>query len=338
MVKVSAVIPVYNTEKYIGQCIESLRNQSLSDIEIICVDDGSTDKSVEIIKLYQKDDNRIRIIQQENQYAGVARNNGMSKAKGKYVIFLDSDDFFELDMLEKMYKKAEKTDCDICFCDMDYYETDLGLFDKHEHCIHESSIPKKEYFSYMDVVENIYQISAPNPCALYRASFLKNENIKFEGTKRGNDLRFWGISIIAASRITIVNEQLYHYRMGHANHLQSMSNNLEITEQHTLEQIKAYLEEKQIYDDVKESFKELVMGNNYHILHSITNRKTYCKAYDLLIKNNKIVRYDGTEDRMIEDKRYQKMCLLKKMGKYGVYRIRLQHEKNKILEELRNHK
>ena len=94
MPKVSVVIPCYNVEKYIRQCIESLLHQTLSDFEIICVDDGSTDETVNIIKEYVAEDDRVILIEQKNQYAGVARNNGLEAASGEYVIFLDSDDFF----------------------------------------------------------------------------------------------------------------------------------------------------------------------------------------------------------------------------------------------------
>lgn len=92
-IKVSVIIPVYNSAQYLTKCIESMLNQTLKEIEIICVDDGSTDESLAIIKNYKKLDSRIKILTQENKYAGVARNNGMRIAKGEYLFFLDSDDF-----------------------------------------------------------------------------------------------------------------------------------------------------------------------------------------------------------------------------------------------------
>ena len=106
MIKVSVVLPVYNSERYIHQCLNSILNQTLKEIEIICVDDGSTDNSVNLINDICKKDSRVSLIMQKNSYAGVARNNGLKHAKGKYVIFLDSDDFFEPDMLLSMYEKA----------------------------------------------------------------------------------------------------------------------------------------------------------------------------------------------------------------------------------------
>ena len=94
-IKVSVIIPVYNVEKYLRQNLESVANQTLKDIEIICVDDGSTDSSFEIVKEFAEKDSRFIAVSQENGGAGAARNNGLRRAKGKYLSFLDSDDFFD---------------------------------------------------------------------------------------------------------------------------------------------------------------------------------------------------------------------------------------------------
>ena len=106
-VKVSVILPVYNASDYLHQCMDSIVGQTLKDIEIICVDDGSTDNSLDILKEYEQKDKRVKVIQQKNAGAGAARNNGLSIATGEYLSFLDSDDFFEPDMLEKAYEKAK---------------------------------------------------------------------------------------------------------------------------------------------------------------------------------------------------------------------------------------
>ena len=109
MPKVSVIIPVYNVEKYLHECLDSLLNQTLKDIEIIAVDDGSTDSSLKILKDYAKKDKRLKVLTQENKGAGAARNLGMKHATGSYLSILDSDDYFDHSMLELLYKKAEKT-------------------------------------------------------------------------------------------------------------------------------------------------------------------------------------------------------------------------------------
>jgi len=113
MSKVSVIIPVYNTEKYLEKCLNSLINQTLHDIEIICVNDGSTDNSLNILNQYAQKDNRIKIINQENKMQGAARNAGTQIATGKYIGFVDSDDWIDLDYFEKLYSAATKYNLDI---------------------------------------------------------------------------------------------------------------------------------------------------------------------------------------------------------------------------------
>ncbi len=128
MAKVSVIIPVYNVEPYLKQCMDSVVGQTLKDIEIICVDDGSTDGSLDILKEYATEDSRIQIIEQKNAGAGAARNNGMRHATGKYLSFLDSDDFFEPRMLEKAYDLAEKDQADFVAYKSDQYHTEKKQF------------------------------------------------------------------------------------------------------------------------------------------------------------------------------------------------------------------
>ncbi len=107
-IKVSVIVPVYNAQQYLKDTLDTIIGQSLKSIEIICVDDGSSDESLSILKDYQNKDSRLIVLTQQNQYAGVARNNGLNIARGKYVVFWDADDLFEKNALECMYKKCEK--------------------------------------------------------------------------------------------------------------------------------------------------------------------------------------------------------------------------------------
>ena len=107
-VKVSVIVPVYNTGAYLEQCLSGIQGQTLKEIEIICVDDGSSDNSVEQIKKLESEDARLCLLTQKNRGGGAARNAGMRHAKGKYLVFLDSDDYFHPEMLEKMYLRCER--------------------------------------------------------------------------------------------------------------------------------------------------------------------------------------------------------------------------------------
>lgn len=119
--KVSVIIPVFNIAEYLPQCLESLLQQTLGDFEIITVDDGSSDSSLDILMSYAKQDNRITVIAQNNNFAGVARNAGLTIASGKYVIFLDGDDFFENNLLEKASSVLESENSDLVFFQYKYF-------------------------------------------------------------------------------------------------------------------------------------------------------------------------------------------------------------------------
>ena len=128
-VKVSVIIAVYNAEKYLVQCLDSVLNQTLKEIEIILVNDGSTDNSMQILEKYQKKDARVRVINQENQGAAAARNAGMKLAVGEYLSFLDADDFFSPEMLEEMYAGCVEQDADISVIRSKEYNEQ-----SHDHC------------------------------------------------------------------------------------------------------------------------------------------------------------------------------------------------------------
>ena len=115
MVDISVIVPIYNAEKYLNKCVDSLINQTKKELEFILVNDGSTDKTEEIIKSYK--DSRIKYFKNKNQGIGKTRNFGIEKATGKYIMFLDSDDYLKNNACEILYKSVEKTDADLAICD-----------------------------------------------------------------------------------------------------------------------------------------------------------------------------------------------------------------------------
>lgn len=117
MIKVSIIIPVYNAEKHLKKCIQSVLTQTEKDIEVILIDDGSKDESLHICQLYEKQDNRLRVIHQENSGVSAARNKGITLAKGEYIGFVDADDWIDCEMYRLMLGEAKKTDADVVMCD-----------------------------------------------------------------------------------------------------------------------------------------------------------------------------------------------------------------------------
>ena len=115
-IKVSVILPVYNSEKYIVKTLESLINQSLKEIEIICINDGSKDSSIQILQEFERKDERVKVIDKENQGVWKARIDGIREAKGEYITFMDSDDYVKENFLESLYKNITENSSDIAIC------------------------------------------------------------------------------------------------------------------------------------------------------------------------------------------------------------------------------
>ena len=214
MFEASVIISVYNTSKYLRQCLDCVVNQTLRDIEIICVNDGSTDNSLDILNEYAARDNRIKVISKENEGLGAApaRNLGLTLAHGEYISILDSDDTFELDMLEKMVQKAEKTGVDIVVCGGMEYDNRNGHKVKAPSILNEKAIPKKEVFSYKDCPNDIYQLTQGMAWnKLFRHTFLDKHNLRFQKIRYTDDAYFVFAYMVLAEKIAVVNEPLAYY-------------------------------------------------------------------------------------------------------------------------------
>ncbi|MBR5318201.1 MAG: glycosyltransferase family 2 protein [Peptococcaceae bacterium] len=214
MKKVSVIIPVYNVAQYLPQCLDSIINQTLRDIEIICVDDGSTDDSYNILQEYEGKDNQIIVLQQKNAGAGTARNIGMKIARGEYLSILDSDDFFEPDMLEKAYLQCEKDNADICVFRSDRYDTQIQKYEPIPWTIKKQYLPKQIPFKSSEIYPHIFQIfNGWSWDKLYRRDFIENTGLQFQGLRTTNDAFFVYMASVQAARITIVDEILAHHRV-----------------------------------------------------------------------------------------------------------------------------
>ena len=158
-IKVSVVMPVYNAEPFLRDTLDDVRNQTLKEIEIICVDDGSSDGSLQLLKEIAAEDDRITVIHQENAYAGAARNNGMSHASGEYITFWDSDDIFHENALEHMYNKIRETDSDLCLCASNQYDMLTDKIYDSNACIRHEFIPDTVPFNKYDIPNTIFNIT-----------------------------------------------------------------------------------------------------------------------------------------------------------------------------------
>lgn len=210
---VSVIVPVYNAEKYLTECMDSIVGQSYGELEIVCVNDGSEDHSGDIIRDYIKKDNRIKLLEQKRSFAGVARNRGMEFSTGKYIIFLDADDFFDFKLIEKMVGRAESTKADVVICNSQGYNEEKRKIHFLKGALNKKIAPEKDSFSWQDVPDHIFQLTVAWPWdKLYRLDFIRNKNIYFQETRVANDALFVDLAFAEAQRITIVDDILVTHR------------------------------------------------------------------------------------------------------------------------------
>ncbi|NLP45229.1 MAG: glycosyltransferase [Peptococcaceae bacterium] len=279
---VSVIIPVYNVEKYLPQCLDSLLNQTLKDIEIICIDDGSTDNSLSILRRYEEMDSRVRVYTQNNKGAGAARNKGIELARGEYFSFLDSDDFFEPEMLELAYKASVDNNADIVQFFSDSYNDKNSKFEYIPNILKINNFPCKNPFSVHDIPEKIFNLG--NKWAwdkLYKASFVKENNIMFQEIRTSNDMYFVCVSLVLANKIFILPNILAHQRI-------NRSDSLSVTREKSYDcyyiallKLKKKLVELNMYDTVKRSFVNWAIDFCLWNLNSISGLP-HLKIYEQL--------------------------------------------------------
>ncbi len=200
MTDISIIVPVYNAEKYLKKCLDSLVNQTKKELEFILINDGSTDKSEEIIKTYK--DKRIKYFKNKNQGIGETRNFGIEKSSGKYLMFLDSDDYFSNDACEILYKEVEKEKADLIV--FDYYRVEKGNLNEI----------KIESFNATNIKDDSSLLLKINlgPCnKIYKSDLIKNNDIKFEENLKYEDTLFVVKAIYKAKKIIKLNKFLHYY-------------------------------------------------------------------------------------------------------------------------------
>ena len=203
---ISIIVPIYNVESYLDECIESIIHQTYENLEIILVNDGSTDKSEIICEKYRNNDNRIKYLYKDNGGSGSARNLGLSMVHGNYVSFVDSDDFIELNMIEKLYSIIKSNDADIAFCTHERYG------DINHPPTTDGSIKKYDIENYLLEFSLGGKVATPSAWQkLYKSTLIAN--IKFPEGTYSEDLIWTAKVIINSHKIVFLNEALYHYRI-----------------------------------------------------------------------------------------------------------------------------
>lgn len=309
MKKVSIIVPVYNVEKYLEECMDSLVNQTLQDIEIIAINDGSTDNSLKILNKYKKKyPNKLIIIDQENQGISVARNNGLEIATGKYIGFVDSDDYIKHDMFEKLYNKIEKTKSDIVICDFEEY------YMKSESFNYINFTNKLKCNNLYDDASIINTIDYAPWNKLYKRKMFNNirflPNIKYE------DLNAILKTFLIASKISVVKESLYLYRINDTGETRTVNKKVKDI-LIILQDLIDYSKKINVFDKIKFELRELSVNKcffyliySYHLKDAKFSYEFRKEIISFLNKNFKNWRFVLLKNKSLEIKLISKLVLI----------------------------
>jgi glycosyltransferase involved in cell wall biosynthesis len=274
--EISVIVPVYNVEKFLNQGLNSIINQTFKNIEIICINDGSTDNSLKILNTYAKRDKRIKIINQKNEGPSIARNNGMGIAKGKYICFIDSDDWVDKNYCKKLYTTAEKFNSDIVICKEKLYYQEQGKIKEHEFYIF-PKIKSKKPITWKKIKKELFLTNPSVWGKIYKTDFLKKMGVKFPRGLWFEDNPFYFETTLSAKKIVFLKDSLYFYRKEVKN---SITNSYEKKVLDILKICsisKDILNKHKIYNEVEKEFLDWMVERYFLTLYRGINQK-YQKA------------------------------------------------------------
>ena len=276
--KVSVIMAVYNAEAFLDEALDCVLNQSLREIEVICVDDGSTDSSLAILNARAEKDARMRIISQQNATAGAARNEGMRRATGKYLSFLDSDDRFERDMLELAYEACERESAEIGVFRCDMFDDRTGAVTSGAWALRDERLPEKRPFSWRDMPDQLFFAFVGWAWdKLFLREFVERNDLRFQALRTTNDMFFVFAALASAERIVTIDRVLAHQR-------RRAEGSLSVTREHSWDCFHAALAALGVFLKARGVYPALERGYlNYCVHFSLWNLNTiYGEAYEKL--------------------------------------------------------
>ena len=254
--QISVIIPVYNTEAHLNACLDGVLSQNIPNLEVICVDDGSTDRSLEVLREYAARDPRVVVLTQKNSFAGVARNHGLEVARGEYVAFLDSDDQFLPGALEGLYAQAKEHDLDVIKAGFSYVEPGGEPYTTLYSTL--SCIGKgqaKRVMRFTDLPLRLLQVPDVPWNGLYRRAFLEQNHIHFNNLRCINDHSFWIACLIHAPRLMVTHTPVACYRVEQSTSLVGRK------AAHSHCQLESYQIVREMVKDLPDKLRRAVMRN-----------------------------------------------------------------------------
>lgn len=294
--KISVIIPVYNVEKYLRKCLDTIILQTYTNLEIICINDGSTDSSEQILNEYEQNDSRVIVVNQENSGQSAARNKGLEIATGDYISFIDSDDWVSLSLYQKFIDSLNSlnSSVDIYLFNAQMHPIKLSLLDiseKNMFNIKKWKIQNDKLLYSVDDCSNPFDANMSACNKIYKKSYLDSLNLKFEENLIFEDKVFHFESFLRTKKIYINNEPLYHYRQHSDSTMHTIKNNVFDVFKVVLMIEKALLD-SETYEKNKYAFFQFFLRHFVYLLFASTSsdkEKLYIQAKEFLMnfeKNN----------------------------------------------------
>ncbi len=256
-VEISLIIPIFNVEKYLRKCLDSILSQTFSDFEVICVDDASTDGSWEIIEEYVQKDSRFIGFKQSHAGAGASRNAGIELARGKYIQFLDADDYFEPNMLEELHSRAETYGSDLTVCSSRKVDDEGNITESGNpnSPINLSKTPLERPFNKWDFKEDIFSLMTPVPWnKLYLKSLITTNSIEFPEIDICEDIAFVHACTACANKILVFPQELINYRYNRPGGMATYRTKYTIDVVKSCIVLREFLKSKGLYSELYDAF------------------------------------------------------------------------------------
>lgn len=291
--KVSVILPIYNVGQYLPQCLNSLISQTLYDIEIICVNDGSTDNCYDILEEYKQKDGRIKVIHKENEGTGIARNTGLKAATGECIAFVDPDDWVKDNMLERLYGLIKEKDLDIAMCMPDGFDEGNQKNAPFPYFVDDNfnNIPVDRVFNWRDISPFSYPMCVWNK--LYKRKFLTEHNIDFAERLDFEDHKVIFGALFYAKRIFFIREKLYVYRYNRKGSILSDSNKRLMDRMKMFNIVKKIMEDTGAYSVLK---NELILYQVHDLLYYYSEIKPEFKEEYFNAMLDELRRMDLSQD------------------------------------------
>ena len=274
--RVSVIVPAHNAEKYLGQCLESILGQTERNIEVIFVDDGSTDSTPEVLEKAAKADARVKVITQACAGAGAARNAGLAVACGEYLSFLDADDFFEPKMLEDAADKLDQTGADIAAYGSWLFDEGRQSNRQAKWLLKTQNLSEGDVHTHEELAPCIFNTFGNEAWSkLLRASFVREHGLRFQEITRANDLLFTCTALAMAKSIAVIDKCYVHYRVGTGINLQATNDKDPLSFLEAFFALDDFLKANNLEEELRQSFSN-------HILDAIAYNSDSFKSIGTL--------------------------------------------------------